>query len=519
MKSNAPSFKIPLLILCILAILLRWPGIFWGTESLTPLKFQFYIHDEKQMSDIAREFSDGFTDKTGLYPKGYSCQIGLTAKIVKRFTGHLTAAHFAMVGRGISMIYALLSILLLYFLICEVTANSRLAFFSSLMMSLTGLHVTRSHVAMPDMSLLFWIYASMYFALIYIRTKNMKYLVLLIISVGLEFAIKMPLMAFVPVVYIMLRDRWNWKPVLVVIGALFLIFIAANGGKYGFTNLLMTWNNVVQDNLTVREFNRLLNPVSYFFILIYSLGLPIFILSIFGIFKVVQNKMIFNKFKFWDITFIILLPLTIRFLMVCSLAFPADRHILPLVPLFSTLAAVGLWGMKESLGKAFNILITLVIFYQVVYVGSIEHNFKNDTRVQAEEWVKNNVQPGAKVALPKYSYLPSVTKNYKIASALKEADYIILHEAYYGRYTRSIMNPFSEFPRWEHVFHGKPHEYKMIQGLFKQEEPYALIQRFDLRFITPEMILSRAMFGNLWDGGMGDVLIFKRNATYDDASE
>src|SRR5258708_2861479 len=87
--------------------------------------------------------------------------------------------------------YGPLFLVCFFFMIRQLTSNEELAFFSSLILSLMGLHVTQSHIAITDVEVTFWLYALMYGALLYLREKRIGYFIFAVISCGLALSLKM----------------------------------------------------------------------------------------------------------------------------------------------------------------------------------------------------------------------------------------------------------------------------------------------------------------------------------------
>jgi 4-amino-4-deoxy-L-arabinose transferase-like glycosyltransferase len=280
-----------------------------------------------------------------------------------------------MVGRFISLFYSVLTVFLLFFLAQKLFRNVQTAFIACILLALTGLNVTYAHLAVVDSGVVFWIYATMYFSLLALDQKNFgRGLILAIISCGIALAFKLSFIAIIPLLYVLARKKYSWWAYFLMLPALFLVFELASGCRYTLNDFNLTLHNVATDNMRSREYNKLLNPVCYLFIIVPLMGLPVFFLTLYGGFKAVAEKMrsIYAPRK--DIFFIFLLPLTIHLISICSLTFIAARHLLLFTPLFAMLGAAGLQNIRQRFGvvgqKRFIYLVSALILYQLVFVCS-----------------------------------------------------------------------------------------------------------------------------------------------------
>lgn len=509
MKKN--KVKILLFLLCVLAFFLRFPGVFWGVQLNSDPKFISYTRNESLLIDNAREFTENIIIREAFYPKGFSFQIALSSVLIKPFVG-VDPPQLTILGRCLSVFYGVLTVLLLFLLVKNLTGNEDIALLSSLFLSLNELHVAKSHFASTDVGTTFWIYLLMYCLLIYVQSRRVPYLIFAFFAIGIALALKLSLIVLIPLIYIFVQEKWGWKKTVIALFALFAIFFFANGGKYTLVNFLLTLNNVSDDNLYVRHFNKFLNIYSYLLILVTSFGLPIFILSCLGIKRAIQENSKLNSKMSRDIFFILLLPLIVHFISICFIAYPGGRHILPVIPFMAVTAAYGFMSIAKhkvfSRRRGVVFLISGFIVYQLIFVCSSEYNFWFDTRPQAHQWIKENIPKDETIAVFVYTYMPSLERDYRVVD-LFHAKYVVIHEAYYKRYIRNILNPKTDYPPWEEVFHPDPIGFKFCQELFKGKLPYKLVKRFDTTNLTPEMILFKNFYGTPVEDGPGDILIYK----------
>ena len=243
------------------------------------------------------------------------------------------------------------------------------------------------------------------------------------------------------------------------------------------------------------------------------MGLPIFILLLYGAIRL-SKHLVYFKNIFYNHSFaIVALPILLHLISICFLDTTFSRHILPAIPLFVIISAYGLREIKKSKifcnNKVKFSFIFLVIFaYQLIYVSSIEYYFLFETRESATHWIKKNIPPGTEFTTARFVNIPLLKKNYQTTADFN-SPYLILHETYYYRYLRSRLNPFEKYPTWDKVYHGSYDYFIKIQELFKGQLNYKLIKKFRIKSLTPEMSLYKKFLGT-YPLFIGDTLIYKR---------
>jgi len=503
-----------LILLCVLAFILRFPGLGWGVRPGDNPKFTELAANEPLLISMAQNFTDKYNHSYDYYPKGFSFQIALIGSLTKKLWNN-EWSKFYLIGRGLSVIYGIATIYLLFLLVLELTHEPELAFLSSLFLTLTSLHVSNSHFATTDAGITFWFYLLMYCLFLYIRTKKKRFFNTALISCGMILSFKLILIALIPIIYIFIREGWDWKKVFLTLFALFAIFYIANGGQYTLVNFMNTLDNVSQDNLFVRHYNRFLNLFSYTILFITSLGLPLFLLAVKGFFQGLHNKIVYREITFNDVLYIAIFPLLLQFISICSLAYVASRHLLLLTPLLAVMAALGFNSLNKwtvfSSKKRMVFIFWLLIIYQLGFVCSIEYYFIFDNKEVASLWIRKNIPIGEKIYLPNNGRSPVlynwhiIKKDYKLVKD-SDANYFILLPDDYFRYRRSLMNLFEDYPKWENIYHPDRDEFILYQRIFKNELPVKLVDKIEQKFVTPEMyFLNKLLFG------FGDdILIYKR---------
>ena len=503
---------IKLTTILLLAILVRLPGVFWGVQTCADSRFINYHPDEPHIVSMAGEFIRGVTNKDEFYPKGFPFQIGLFSHLISPLA-EVDEPAIIIVGRMLSLFYGVMTVLIIYLLSRELFANPGTAMMSALFLSLSGLHVTQSHFATVDAGNTFWFYTTAYCCLLYYRRNKGMYFLLAVISSACALAFKLSWFSVLPVLYVLIRLKKGVRHYLLFISGIFLIFILANGGRYTLDNFSLTVKNVLHDNISIIEkHNKYLNPFVYLFELIAGLGFPVFLLSIYGAGRFFKRGTDLKNFFKREPFALITAPMLLYFISISFLDIPFSRQILPVVPAVVLIAAYGFTEITES--KPFlrrnitHLLFFLILFYQLIYVGSSEYYFASDTREEAGVWIKNNIPASQEVTSTPYVIIPYLKKEYKTVDTF-ESPYIILHEAYYYRFIRSCLNPFKEYPEWKEIYHAPYEHFLNIQRLFKGDMHYQLVKKFEVKVVTPEMIFYKRFWGT-YPQFIGDLLIYKK---------
>ena len=150
--------KTYLLLILLLAVSLRYIGLFWG--KIDEKEFDRFQHDEFQHVEIAikiiqqvdssfiSDFSFHFNDFNA---KGLGGQIAwLALPFYKTFP--LEARHLLLIGRILSIFYSLMMIVLLYRLGVFMFKSENIGLVAGLLYAIFDLSVTHGRYAIPAVS-------------------------------------------------------------------------------------------------------------------------------------------------------------------------------------------------------------------------------------------------------------------------------------------------------------------------------------------------------------------------------
>ncbi|GEM_PF-2311193 len=510
-------------VILLLALVVRLPGLLFGVKlSAWPVAVHGFrsLHiDEENLARIAH----GFIDREDLgvirYPKGFPVQMALAAFLTAR-AAKPYLFHFILIGRCLSLLYGIATVLVLYCLATEIFAKKTISLLAGLFLALAGLHVTESHYATADAGNTFWIYATILFCLWAIRKKDI-FLCLAVITGGYAIAFKFSVAVLVPIIYVLILQKKDIRYWILVGLAIFSVFTLANGGWYPLSTFRSLFEGRVADQPTLTlHYNSLINPLAYFVQLLPAVGLPIFI-SFFLAFRSFHFKKFHEDKNLRDVFFVLILPILLYYVIVCFVSipfprYPFSRHLLVGIPLFVLVAAYGSvrwverikWGGEKRL---LHKVVALFIVYQLIFVGQIEYYFVFDTITSSEKWVRTHIPPTKKIAAfcwmwPKFEFKNKVTW---LSPKSRYRPFLFLHETSFFRYLRSPLNLFDKFPSWTEIYHGNYFHFIFVQALFKDQLPYALVKKFEVKAITPEMFLYKKIWGT-FPLFLGDVLIYRK---------
>jgi len=504
---------LPLILILVFGFCVRLPGVLWGVNIHAQPHFTGYHTDELDRVQITSEFLTGTVFQQAYYPKGYYFQNAIPALLLKPFIA-IGEPQLILIGRLLSLIYGVLTIGLVYLITKEIFVNHLTAVYSSMFLAFSGLHVTASHYAVVDAGTVFFTYAAMYCSLLFMRRNRNIFLISALVLAAIGLAFKLSLYILIPLLYIMWKRRL--RP-LIWIGCFALIcavFAAANGGHYTWHNFILTMQNVQNDNISViTKYNKLWNPLIYFVGTIPALGFigfATFLTGAFLLFK--QKKNILTP----DIFFIFILPLSVYGVSICCLSDPFTRHVLPFIVLFAIVAAYGLEKIQHVIpARRFTFLVSVIVFYQMLYVINFQYYYIFDTRASAQECIKEHVPKGKTIYLMRHAQMADLGQ-YTLVKDYR-AEYLVMNEADYFRYKRSVFCPFKEYPDWDEVYHGKKEDFKEIQNTLQGKSSYRLIAQFPVRFITPENFIYKRILGTYTEE-IGDTRIYQRNTLPDSAA-
>jgi len=501
---------IGLAILVVLAVLVRLPGLHWG---FIEGEFHPFHPDENRILRSAYRVYQGLRP-IDFYPSGYASQVGIASRVLG--VKAESKWDLLMVARSLSLIYSVLTVLVVFGLARRCGWKERTALVAAGVYALAGLPITYSWYAVTDSGLTFWIAMTVWLSLCAHQKKCLGLMLAAVTAAGIALSFKLFLPAVLPLIAALLltRCRWRWWMLALLVPLLVLIAQTATLWSVNLEGLRQLWRMIDSENLRSMSDHRYeLNAPMLFIILVPSLGLPAFALACAGMAGSWVRRLrtsLRAQASFWLIVVVPALA-TFAFASVPAVTFP--RHILPVLPLLALAAG---WGWEKHVDpvlarwspvRRYAVLAALAV-YQGLYVWSINEPYVRDTRHQMARYVAANVDPESRVYVDWYStFYKGWGGMFKPTRYPHRAKYALIHEGYYWRYLRSSVNPSRAYPRREQTYNWRV-DGPFIHSLFLQEDtPFRELKRFRPQYLTPELQLYHRVFGAYPDF-LGDCILF-----------
>ena len=518
----------PLWPILLLALALRMPG--WFTQDKKS-KFELFEQDEFQYVEMAVSlmqeldstlFVDWEVEKYIYNVRGFGIQEGWIAFFYHKISGaELDAATLIMIGRGLSTLYALLLIWLVFRIALYLFKDRSVAWLSALFLAIFDLNITYGHYGIPAISYVFWAHLTIFLLLkwydfVQERGQWQYWPILFAIpfTTAMTFATKFDFIPFFiggVVLTILVTRKKISIPISLLLIPLFLgLFVLSFGLATAFTltfeEVRHSFDYLYRQNKDVIESDNhlLYNPFLYIMAIVGGSGLPVVLAGIYG--KFVYLKKGVKKLPFGLVIFLIFLAL--EFVIRWNIDTPFVRRVNIFMPMVAILGAYGLTTFSKKFKKWSWLPIAIVISYTLTIALIGQFNAWNDTRYQARAYLNSVEQADKKVCYSYYVQIPGMPK----AHLKKDADLLVLHETYYGRYWKYFTTPFKNPPNCcSEIYHclGEE-ECAFYQNLLAGNDPdFELHKTIPTIELMPERVLYKHLFGS-YETFLGDVLIFKR---------
>ena len=357
-----------------------------------------------------------------------------------------------------------LTILLLY-LSTKSIYNKTTALFAALFMSIVPFHVMNSHFFYLDIPLTFFVTLTFYFATKAYKEDKLKYYFFSAIAAGFAMGTKYTGGAAILITvsaYIIKNIKCNKSSIntknskaLLYITLFFCMgFIITTPmavldfntfKESGFLYQIDHVTKLFDGNTGVKghagfdlspekfHYKRFLFQITAAFP--YGLGIPLYILSIFGLIFVIKNR---EKKDAIPLTFFCGF-----FVAISSLYVVFTRYYLPLFPFFVLFASILCAEVltKEKFKKYKKIMIaiiTLVVLYNLFMGITLTDNLIHNTRSEASDWINGNIPENSNIVHSRYAPVLNSQKfnAERIESTPKgfAPNFIIIDETMYARY-------------------------------------------------------------------------------------
>ena len=525
--SNFKPSRLTLVLL--LALFFRLPGLFWG--ELYKNHFIVLEPDEYQHLDLTVAFLKKLDPS--VFPDynlnrynalGFGTQMGLLSYLPVKLLG----AEFKtllLMGRGLSIVYGILLVLLVYRATLFFTKQEKAALMAAGCMAVCDLAATYSHYAIPEMAYIFWVFFSLFAmtlllghqtppdsSIFFLKNQHLKFWLFTILALGMTLAMKFDFIPCLVFAAWFALQVWlkKWKPsALLALGAcsvigVYFFFKAGIGFQTGWPTLLKIIRFLHEENnhLIAKDNHLVYNPPLYLIGIAAGMGLPACLLAIAGI-KHLKNTWHDMEENARQMLVFASILLALEFLLLWKLDAPFVRRCLIFMPPLAILAGV---GAHYIVLKNSRLWLIGGAVYTIALTAVSQWNFVHDTRYEAKEFLQKENRGEKLFFIDNYAYVNGMPP---IAS-IDQADFIVIHETKFSRYWKSFATPFKIPLCCEEVYHcGGEQECQFYQKLLSGESEFRQVKKIEPFDWAPERLIFKHFFGT-YETFLGDVLIFEK---------
>ena len=479
-------------LVLLLGLAARVPGVFWG--------YRFFGTELVYLNPDEPVYTAGRAPGTA-FPRGLAVNIRLlTLGLGAIGLGGLTRApeYEFLVGRIVSLVYGLLTLVVLFRLARAFFRDERIALVAAFFLALADLHVTYSHLGIPDSAATFWFYAGLTAAHTALARGSRAAFLASAACVGVTGALRFQFVGLVPLVWWVARSRRRLGHAALLVGATGLAFFLADGLAFNLwatrrvLAFVVTWGDL--------GWKKLFLPLVYLGVLLVGVGLPMFLLALYGGVRLIRAKwpvLTDRRALLADPQLPVCLAPLAAFLQLSTVGLWAPRHAVVLAPFTAMLAAYGFAGLARAAAARAPAVLTpgrllaVIGLYLAVHVGSVQAHFVDDPLEQAGRWLRAHVPAGETI-----SALAKLPPEYRKTTDWR-ANYLVLSAQEYRRY---LFKDFlrgdltGRFPGIGEFWGGDPERAVRFHQLRRGELPYRVVKKVKLRLYTPELLLTQAFW-------------------------
>lgn len=376
----------------------------------------------------------------------------------------LTIREVYLVGRMTTVFFGVGNVLLVY-LIGKRMYSRKVGLVASFFLSFSLLHVRYSRLIRPDIPMTFFVTLSFFFIyLIYERGKTKDYLLATIFtafSVATKYTgVLLIVPIFLAHLFRGLKEKkklfsifFNRKVLFVLLLVVAGFFIATPYGLVRYRYLFVTIGGWLRglNKITANQPGEVNSWIYYItHSLNHSLG---YALAIFSLIAVIYGIFTHRKKDVLLLSF----PLLYYFIMG-SFSRHGDRYFIPMVPFLTIIAAVFLVKIVSRIPfsrnrRNFTLIIATFIFIFLPGIKVIDYvqlMTQKGTRIEAKEWIEENIPRGKRMA---YEFYFPYFSGYKMENIYtigvhpfewykNKFDYIIVNSGRYDRYFRTDLQQY-----------------------------------------------------------------------------
>jgi hypothetical protein len=506
-------------------LLLRLPGMFWGVAPSGG--FDEFQPDEAQHVGIAMRIltqiapgiplEERFQDEWNAPAMG--AHIAVPGALAVK--ADLSTTWLFGIARLVSLLYGLATILLVWFMARTLVRDDGAALAAAAAMAVFDLHITYSHMGVPETAYVFWSFAAVYWLALLLgepeRTPRWHWL-LAGVSVASALALTLRFHVVVPaivVVTLLLSVRTRRAHVF-VLGGLMLAgaFYISSGFDYSVADGLQSLRVLASQNRDgiPQDHHLLWNPLLYALAITAGTSLPATVLAALGGVRAARRAGPGRRLLFLTLA---LAGLTFLLFWIGDGTFVRRATIF--LPFVALLIGYGyLWLRDRYTPRTARIAVVLVLAYTGALAATSQGRFVIETRYQAADFIRDRY-PDTDIAYSFYLPAGDMPPGPNLMDALQTdslPDVLVLHEARYARYWKFFTTPFGVPECCDGVYHCVPVECRFTQRLLRGETDYHLVARFRHAQVFPERVLFARWFGS-YEDLLGEVRVYERSDVTD----
>jgi hypothetical protein len=422
-----------------------------------------------------------------------------------------------MAGRAWSVVYGVLTVVVLWFLARRLTGSATVANLSAFLLALGGLHVSQSHFFVADVPALFWTLLGTHLLLVDLDARGTKPLALPMaaFAMGVAAGLKLVIAGIPALAVVALLHPHRILRLLQAAAFLVCGFVLVNFGSFTPVDLAKTLGAGISSAARYETADVLR---IYGLELVASIGVPVLVLAAIGLGALLRAAFFpAASERRLPVALLVLLPSAIQAFAMLRGLDPFPRHLLPFFPWLIILAAAAMkllldwFGPRRGLAAAG---LALVFGLQAALVIDGERNYVTEPRNDAMRWIDDpaNVPRGASVNWPSFEK-ELAARGFDPTKTVddNEPDFIVA-ELYSWNHFLSGAGLRESYPKdWRTVFDALSQKrLEARQNVFRGSSGYREVARFDEGYFMPALKLPEKVLGNRSRNYLTGIVIFRK---------
>lgn len=503
-----PGFHIPLLLVTVLALAIRFWGIYWGAPEridLHPDEIDYVMkHAIGLMDRIGHvvnhpgDFNAKTLDPVFLnYPGFLMYLIALVAGVLRKIGIITEVWQSYIVGRSLVAIFGAATVPVVFWFALELGATRTGALLAAIWMALLPLHVWESHAAVTDIPMLFFTALTLVAALRLVRTGRWRDYAFAGAALGLAVGSKYT--AAMVVVSILVAAFAARRPFVSTVAGLALAGFVSLAccfavSPYSFLHIhhLMAAMSYEHHHTLSQHYGFSVYAVGWWYRrwiyqLIagwpFSLGFALYVSCAAGTLWAWTriNRKLLVVFSF----------AAVYFYETGSWTFTPLRYYLPLLLIAVTFAGIwqGQWLVAPALWqrRMAGVAVAVTFLYTGLFTLQTTARYRHETRVAAGRWIQETAAPGSSIVIGgwrRYLGLPHDLERYNVRFSDERFLGKMRPDPAYG------LIEISSLLYQRHYRHGNTLYMDAYNRIRDPAGPFELVKKFESHFINKNLYMK-----------------------------